>query len=75
MVREGDLSIVAIHRICKKAGAERVSCSASEEFWSSRGSRSKNRQRRLGIHDARGKKNSENKRHRAAKKMSMSLRL
>jgi histone H3/H4 len=32
MVREGDLSIVAIHRICKKAGAERVSYSASEEL-------------------------------------------
>ena len=32
MVREGDLSVAAIHRICKKAGAERVSESASLEL-------------------------------------------
>ena len=32
MVREEDLSIVAMHRICKKAGAERVSDSASVEL-------------------------------------------
>ena len=29
MVHEEELSIVAMHRICKKAGAERVSGSAS----------------------------------------------
>jgi len=32
MVREGDLSVAAIHRICRKAGAERVSESASLEL-------------------------------------------
>jgi len=32
MVREGDLSIAAIDRICRKAWAERVSYSASEEL-------------------------------------------
>jgi len=32
MVREKDLSITAVHRICKKAGAERVSESASLEL-------------------------------------------
>jgi len=32
MVREEDLSVAAIHRICKKAGGERVSDSASEEL-------------------------------------------
>ena len=29
MVREGDLSLAAMHRICKKAGVERVSESVS----------------------------------------------
>jgi len=32
MVGEHDLSIAAIHRLCKKAGAERVSESASQEL-------------------------------------------
>jgi len=32
MVREGELSVAAIHRICRKAGAERVSESASLEL-------------------------------------------
>jgi len=32
MVREGDLSIAAVHRLCKKAGADRVSESASSEL-------------------------------------------
>lgn len=32
MVRKGDLSIAAIHRICKKAGAERASESAPLEL-------------------------------------------
>ena len=32
MVREDDLPIAAMHRICKKAGAERVSGSASYEL-------------------------------------------
>jgi len=32
MVRERDLTITAMHRICKKAGAERVSESVSLEL-------------------------------------------
>jgi histone H3/H4 len=32
MVRERDLSLAAMHRICKEAGAERVSESASLEL-------------------------------------------
>ncbi|MEM3041804.1 MAG: NFYB/HAP3 family transcription factor subunit [Nitrososphaerota archaeon] len=32
MVHERDLSIAAVHRICKKAGADRVSESASSEL-------------------------------------------
>jgi len=32
MVREEDLSIAAMHKICRKAGAERVSDSASLEL-------------------------------------------
>jgi len=32
LVREEDLSIDAMHRICKKAGAERVNDSASVEL-------------------------------------------
>lgn len=32
MVREGDLSVAAMHRICKKAGAERVSKGAAVEL-------------------------------------------
>jgi len=32
MVREEDISLSAVHRICKKAGAERVSASASLEL-------------------------------------------
>ena len=32
MAREGELSVAAMHRICKKAGAERVSKSAAREL-------------------------------------------
>jgi len=32
MIREEDISLSALHRICKKAGAERVSISASLEL-------------------------------------------
>lgn len=32
MVYEEDLSVAAMHRICKKAGAERVSESATKEM-------------------------------------------
>jgi len=32
LARDGDLSLAAMHRICKKAGAERVSVSAALEL-------------------------------------------
>jgi len=32
MVHEGDVSLSAVHRVIKKAGAERVSRSASEDL-------------------------------------------
>ena len=53
-----ELAVAPMHRLCKKAGADRVSEAAAKELAKAlRGNRRKNRQRSSRLRNARWKKN------------------